>query len=196
MISKVVDTYRLDRPINFKGNEMNPKAFIESVEPKKKLSLATAKLELSAVDPRTREGRKQLGGKVTTAVVDKVVGKVASKLGSEAPGLIKTGREFYQASQGLSATSLSEAYDETPAVIDMMEFRMQAIKTEFAVSGSADPETFERIAELSMQTQAVVQTLNRNQDFIELVAPKPYAGRRQSLNGTSRSAPVRQMSKG
>ncbi|MHC8409673.1 RHS repeat domain-containing protein [Pseudomonas sp. Hz4] len=196
LIAKVVDTHQLDRPINFKGNEMNPKTFVESVEPKKKLSLATAKLELSAVDPRTREGRKQLEKKVTTAVVDKVVAKVASKLGSEAPGLIKTGREFYQASQGLNATSLSEAYDETPAVIDMLEFRMQAIKTEFAVSGSADPETFERIAELSTQTQAVVQTLNRNQDFIELVAPKPYAGRRQSLNGTSRSAPVRQMSKG
>ncbi|WP_415773887.1 RHS repeat domain-containing protein [Pseudomonas sp. LB3P38] len=196
LISKVVDTYQLDRPINFKGNEMNPKAFIERVEPKKKLSLATAKLELSAVDPRTREGRKQLGKKVTTAVVDKAVKKAASKLGPEAPGLIKTGREFYQASQGLNATSLSEAYDETPAVIDMLEFRMQAIKTEFAVSGSADSETFERIAELSTQTQQVVQTLNRNQDFIELVAPKPYAGRRQSLNGTSRSAPVRRMSLG
>ena len=196
LISKVVDTYQLDRPINFKGNEMNPKAFIESVELKKIPSLATTKLELSAVDPRTPEGRKQLGKKVTTAVVDEAVKKVASKLGSEASGLIKIGREFYQASQGLSATSLSEAYDETPAVIDMLEFRMQAIKTEFAVSGSADPETFERIAELSTQTQAVVQTLERNQDFIELVAPKPYAGRRQSLNGTSRSAPARQMSKG
>ncbi|MGV8888216.1 MAG: RHS repeat domain-containing protein [Pseudomonas sp.] len=196
LISKVVDTYQLDRPINFKGNEMNPKTFIERVEPKKKLSLATAKLELSAIDPRTREGRKQLGKKVTTAVVDKAVKKVASKLGPEAPGLIKTGREFYQASQGLNATSLSEAYDETPAVIDMLEFRMQAIKTEFAVSGSADSETFERIAELSTQTQQVVQTLNRNQNFIELVAPKPYAGRRQSLNGMSRSAPARKMSRG
>jgi len=196
LISKVVDTYQLDRPINFKGNEMNPKAFIESVELKKIPSLATARLELSAVDPRTPEGRKQLGKKVTTAVVDKAVKKVASKLGPEASGLIKIGREFYRASQGLSAASLSEAYDETPAVIDMLEFRMQAIKTEFAVSGSADPETFERIAELSTQTQAVVQTLDRNQDFIELVAPKPYAGRRQSLNGTSRSAPARQMSKG
>ena len=196
LISKVVDTYQLDRPINFKGNEMNPKAFIESVEPKKKLSLATVKLELSAIDPRTSEGRKQIRKKVTTAVVDKGIEKVASKLGPEAPGLIKTGREFYQASQGLKAESLSTAYDETPAVIDMLEFRMQAIKTEFAVSGSADPETFERIAELSTQTQAVVQTLSRNQGFIELVAPKPYAGRRQSLNGTSRSAPARQMSKG
>jgi len=181
-ISKVVDTYQLDRPINFKGNEMNPKAFIERVEPKEKLSLATVKLELSAIDPRTSEGRKQLRKKVTTAVVDKGIEKVANKLGSEAPGLIKTGREFYQATQGLSAASLSEAYDDTPAVIDMLEFRMQAIKTEFAVSGGADPETFERITELSTQTQQVVQRLNRHQDFIELVAPKPYAGRRQSLN--------------
>jgi insecticidal toxin complex protein TccC len=196
LISKVVDTYQLERPINFKGNEMNPKAFIESVEPKKKLSLAAVKFELAAVDPRTSEGRKQLRKKITTAVVDKGVEKVGSKLGSEAPGLIKTGREFYQASLGLNATSLSEAYDETPVVVDILEFRMQAIKNEFAVSGSADSETFERIAELSAQTQQVVQTLNRNQDFIELVAPKPYAGRRQSLNRTSRSAPVRQMSHG
>ncbi|MCO8313724.1 RHS repeat domain-containing protein [Pseudomonas mandelii] len=188
LISKVVDTYQLERPINFKGNEMNPKAFIESVEPKKKLSLATAKLELAAVDPRTSEGRKQLGGKIITAVVDKVVEKVGSKLGSQAPGLIKTSREFYHASQGLNATSLSGAYDEIPAVIDMLEFRMQAIKIEFASSGSADPETFEKVAEVSTQTQAVVQTLNRQQDFIELVAPKPYAGRRQSLNETSKSA--------
>lgn len=188
LISKVVDTYQLDRPINFKGNEMNPKAFIESVEPKKKLSLATAKLELAAVDPRTSEGRKQLRKQITTAVVDKVVEKVGSKLGSQAPGLIKTSREFYHASQGLNATSLSGAYDEIPAVIDMLEFRMQAIKIEFASSGSADPETFEKVAEVSTQTQAVVQTLNRQQDFIELVAPKPYAGRRQSLNETSKSA--------
>jgi insecticidal toxin complex protein TccC len=196
LISKVVDTYQLERPINFKGNEMNPKVFIESVEPKKKLSLATVKFELSAVDPRTSEGRKQFGKKITTAIVDKVIEKVGSKLGAQAPGLIKTGREFYQASQGLNATSLSEAYEETPSVIDMLEFRMQAIKIEFASSGSADPETFEKIAELSMQTQTVVQTLNRHQDFIELVTPKPYAGRRQSLNGASKSAPARRMSLG
>ena len=196
LISKVVDTYRLDRPINFKGNEMNPKAFIESVEPKKKLSLATVKLELAAVDPRTPEGRKQLGKKVTTAVVDKVVEKVASKLGAQAPGLIKSGREYLQASQRLNATSISEVYDETPAVIDMLEFRMQAINIEFAGSGSADPETFEKIAELSTQTRAVVQTLSRHQDFIELVAPKPYAGRRQSFDGISRPALARRISHG
>ncbi len=188
LISKMVDIYQLERPINFKGNEMNPKAFIESVEPRKKFSLAAVKFELVAVDPRTSEGRKQLRKKITTAVVDKVVEKVGSKLGSEAPGLIKTGREFYQASQGLNATSLSEAYDETPVMIDVLEFRMQTIKIEFASSGSADPETFEKVAEVSTQTQAVVQTLNRQQDFIELVAPKPYAGRRQSLNETSKSA--------
>jgi hypothetical protein len=73
----------------------------------------------------------------------------------------------------------------------MLEFRMQAINTEFAGSGSRDPQAFERIAELSMQTQTVVQALNRSQDFIELVAPRPYAGRRHSLNGTSKSASAR-----
>lgn len=192
LISRVVDTYQLDRPISFKGNEMNPKSFIEGVEPKNKTNLKTIKFELSAIDPRTPEGRAKLGKKVTAAVVD----KVASKLGSEAPGLIKTGLEFYQASQGLNAASLSEVYDDTPAVIDMLEFRIQAIKTEFAGSGSSDPKAFEDIAELSAQTGEVVQQLNRNQDLIGLVAPKPYAGRRQSLSGRSRSAPVRQVSQG
>ncbi|MFS2095669.1 RHS repeat domain-containing protein [Pseudomonas sp. Pseusp11] len=192
LISKMVDTFELDRPINFKGNEMNPKALIESVEPKKQLSLAMVKLELAANDPRTSEGRARLGKKIRTAVTDKIVEMVGEKLGSQAPGLIKTGEEFYQASKGVNASSLSETYEVTPAVIDMLEFRMQAIKNEFADSGSSDPQTFETIAELSMQTQEVVQVLNRNQDFIELVAPKPYAGRRQSLNGTSRSAPARQ----
>jgi insecticidal toxin complex protein TccC len=182
LISKVKDTYQLERPINFKGDEMNPKAFIESVEPKQKISLATVKFELSAVDPRTSEGRKQLRERITTAVVDKAIEKVGSQFGPQGNGLIKTGREFYQASLGLNAASLSKAYEETPAVIDMLEFRMQAIKTEFAGSDSRDPEVFERIAELSMQTQTVVQALNRSQDFIEFVAPKPYAGRRQSLN--------------
>lgn len=196
LISKVVDTYQLDRPINFKGNEMNPKALIESVEPKKHFSLAMVKLKLAANDPRTSEGRARLGKKIRTVVTDKVVEKVGDKLGSQASGLIKTGQEFYQASKGLNAASLSETYEVTPAVIDMLEFRTQAIKNEFADSGSTDPQTFETIAEISMQTQEVVQVLNRNQDFIELVAPKPYAGRRQSLNGTSRSAPARQVSVG
>jgi len=191
LISKVKDAYQLERPINFKGDEMNPKAFIESVEPKKKISLATVKLELSAVDPRTSEGRKQLQKKITTAVIDKAFKKVGSQLGSQGTGLIQTGREFYQASLGLNAVSLSKAYEETPTVIDMLEFRMQAINTEFAGSGSRDPETFERIAELSMQTQTVVQALNRSQDFIALVAPRPYAGRRHSLNGTAKSSSAR-----
>ena len=88
------DTYQLERPINFKGNEMNPKAFIESVEPKKKTSLAAVKLELSAVDPRTREGRKQLQQKITTAVIDKAFKKVGSQLGSQGTGLIKTVGSF------------------------------------------------------------------------------------------------------
>jgi insecticidal toxin complex protein TccC len=191
LISKVVDTFRLERPINFKGNEMNPKSFIEGVEPKKKTNLQAVKFQLSAIDPRTQEGRTQLGKKAATAIVEKIVETVASKLGSEAQGLINTGRDFYKASQGLNAASLSEVFDDTPAVIDMLEFRMQAIKTEFAESGSSNPETFERISDLSTQTGAMVQQLNRNQDLMGLLAPKPYAGRRQSLNGRSGSAPAR-----
>ncbi|MHC8342218.1 RHS repeat domain-containing protein [Pseudomonas sp. RT6P73] len=196
LISRVVDTYQLDRPISFKGNEMNPKSFIEAVEPKSKTNLRTIKFELSAMDPRTPEGRTKLGKKIATAVADKLVDKVASKLGSEAPGLIKIGREFYQASQGLNAESLSMVHEAVPEVIDMVEFRMQAINNEFAGSGSSDPSVFERIAELSSQTGEVVQQLNRNQDLIGLVAPKPYAGRRQSLSGRSRLAPLRQVSQG
>ena len=196
LISAVVDTYQLNRPISFKGNEMNPKAFIEGVEPKKKTSLNKMKFELLANDPRTREGRTKLGRKITSAVAEKVVDKVASKLGSEAPGLIKTGREFYKASQGLDAASLSEVSEDTPVVIDMLAFRMQALKDEFAGSGNSDPKAFERIAELSTQTGAVVQKLNRNLDLIGLVAPQPYAGRRQSLSGRSGPAPVRRMSLG
>ncbi|EJM19274.1 RHS repeat-associated core domain protein containing protein [Pseudomonas sp. GM18] len=196
MISKAVGTYRLDRPISFKGNEMNPKSFIERVEPKQIPNSSLVKFELSAIDPRTSDGRTKLGKKFTKAVVDKVVGKAASELGAQAPGLIQTGREFYQASQGLNAASLSEIYDDTPVVIDLLETRMQAIRTEFAGSGSTDPKAFENVAQLSMETQEVVQALNRNQDLIVLVAPKSYAGRRQSLNGTSRSAPARQGSFG
>ncbi|VVP35388.1 RHS repeat domain-containing protein [Pseudomonas fluorescens] len=196
LISSVVDTHQLNRPISFKGNEMNPKSFIEGVEPKKKTSLNTIKFELLAIDPRTPEGRTKLGKKIASAAVEKVVDKVASKLGSQAPGLIKTGREFYRASLGLDAASLSEVSDDTPVVIDMLEFRMQAVKDEFAVSGDSDPKTFERIAELSTQTGEVVQKLYRNLDVIELVAPKPYAGRRQSLGGKSGPAPVRRMSLG
>jgi len=190
----VKDAYQLDRPISFKGNEMNPKAFIEGVEPKQ--TLRTVTFELLAMDPRTREGRTELKKKVVPLVVDKIVDKVASKGGSEVPGLIKSGRDFYRAAHGLKSEPLSEVYDDTSAVIDMLEFRMQAIKAEFADSGRTDPQTFESIAELSMETQKVVQTLNRNQNFIELIAPKPYAGGRRSLNGMSRSVPVRRMSFG
>jgi len=194
LIAKVKDAYQLDRPISFKGNEMNPKAFIEGVEPKQ--TLRTVTFELLAMDPRTREGRTELKKKVVPLVVDKIVDKVASKGGSEVPGLIKSGRDFYRAAHGLKSEPLSEVYDDTSAVIDMLEFRMQAIKAEFADSGRTDPQTFESIAELSMETQKVVQTLNRNQNFIELIAPKPYAGGRRSLNGMSRSVPVRRMSFG
>ncbi|WP_223516665.1 RHS repeat domain-containing protein [Pseudomonas sp. GL-B-19] len=178
LISNVVDTFQLNRPISFKGNEMNTKSFIEAVEPKKKTSLNTIKFELLAIDPRTREGRTKLGRKITSAAAEKVIDKVASQLGSQAPGLINTGREFYKASQGLDAASLSEVYDDTQAVIDMLEFRMQALKDEFAVSSDSPPKTFETIAELSTRTEEVVQTLKRNLDLIGLVAPKPYAGRR------------------
>lgn len=177
LVSKVVDAYQLDRAINFKGNEMNPKAFIEGVEPKKRLGLATLGFELAASDPRTPEGRARL----TRVVVDKAIDKVGGELGSEVPGLIRTGIEFYHASQGLDAATLSEAHEQTPVVIDMLEFRMQAIKDELAVSNDATAEVFEKVSELSAQTPVVVHALNRNQDFIELVAPTPYAGKRQSL---------------
>jgi hypothetical protein len=52
-IDKVVDTFQLNRPIDFKGSEMNPKAFVESAEPKTKLDFTKVKLELAAHDPRT-----------------------------------------------------------------------------------------------------------------------------------------------
>lgn len=196
LISTVVDTYHLDRPINFKGNEMNPKAFIESVEPKKGFSLASVGFELSAHDPRYADGRARIGKKVKDALVEKAIDKVAEKLGGEAPGLIKTGQEFYHAARGLNANALSEAYEQTPMVIDLLEFRMQAINAEFAESSGSDPALFERIAELSSQTPQVVQALGRNQDFIELIAPKPFAGRQQSLGGRSRQTLARQQSFG
>ncbi|WP_181150622.1 hypothetical protein [Pseudomonas frederiksbergensis] len=96
----------------------------------------------------------------------------------------------------MNAAPSSEIHEQTQAVIDMLEFRIQAIKDEFVDSGSADPKTFESIAELSMQTQEVVQALNQNQGFIELLAPKPHAGRQQSLSGPSRSASARRTSLG
>lgn len=194
LVSKVVDAYQLDRAINFKGNEMNPRAFIESVEPKKRPGLATLGFELAASDPRTPEGRARL----TRVAVDKTIDKVGGKLGSEVPGLIRTGIEFYRASQGLNAEALSEAYEQTPAVIDMLEFRTQAIKDELAVSSDVTGEVFEKVAQLSAQTPVVVQALNRNQDLIELVAPTPYAGNRHSLRRGARakSSPSRRQSFG
>ncbi|ABA72691.1 MULTISPECIES: RHS repeat domain-containing protein [Pseudomonas] len=194
LVSKVVDAYQLDRAINFKGNEMNPKAFIESVEPKKRPGLATLGFELAASDPRTPEGRARLA----RVVVDKAIDKVGGKLGSEAPGFIRTGIEFYHASQGLDAETLSEAHEHTLAVIDMLEFRTQAIKDEVAVSDDATAEVFEKVSELSAQTPVVVQALNRNQDFIALVAPTPYAGKRHSLKrgAGAKSSPSRQQSFG
>lgn len=183
LVSKVVDTYQLDRAINFTGNEMNPKAFIESVEPKKRPGLATLGFELAASDPRTPEGRARLA----RVVVDKAIDKVGGELGSQAPGLIRTGIEFYHASQGLNAAALSEAYEQTPALIGMLEFRTQAIRDELAVSSEATPELFEKVSQLSAQTPVVIQALNRNQDFIGLVSPTPYAGNRQSLKRGARA---------
>ncbi|MDL5599943.1 RHS repeat-associated core domain-containing protein [Bacillus subtilis] len=183
LVSKVVDAFQLDRAINFKGNEMNPRAFIESVEPKKRPGLATLGFELAASDPRTPEGRARL----TRVAVDKTIDKVGGKLGSEVPGLIRTGIEFYRASQGLNAEALSEAYEQTPAVIDMLEFRTQAIKDELAVSSNVTEEIFEKVSELSAQTPVVVQALNRSQDFIALVGPTPYAGNRHSVKRGARA---------
>lgn len=191
-INKVVDAYQLNRPINFKGSEMNPKAFIEGVEPKKTLSAATVKLELAAHDPRTSDGRSRLGKIFRSKVEGKAISIVADKLGSETSGLIQTGREFIQASQGLNAYALSETYEHLSANVDMVTFRTQAILNEFATAGSSDPELFETVAELRTETSAVVETLNRTQDFIGLVAPKPYAGRQQSLGGHSRPKLTRQ----
>jgi insecticidal toxin complex protein TccC len=192
LVSKVVDAFQLDRAINFKGNEMNPRAFIESVEPKKRPGLATLGFELAASDPRTPEGRARL----TRVAVDKAIDKVGGKLGSEVPGLVRTGIEFYRASQGLNAEALSEAYEQTPAVIDMLEFRTQAIKDELAVSSNVTEEIFEKVSELSAQTPVVVQALNRSQDFIALVGPTPYAGNRHSVKrgGRAKSPAPRQQS--
>ncbi len=195
-IDKVVDTFELNRPINFKGSEMNPKAFVESVEPETKLSLAKVKLELAAHDPRTADGRSRLVKMAGTKAQDNVMEIVADKLGSEAPGLIQTGREFAHASRGLNAGALSEAYEHIPVNIDMATFRTLAIVNELATAGSSDPELFETVAGLSMQTSSTVQTLERTQDFIGLIAPTPYAGRQQSLGRSSRPKLIRQRSLG
>ncbi|MFJ2486823.1 RHS repeat domain-containing protein [Pseudomonas sp. NPDC087639] len=195
-IDKVVDTYQLNRPINFKGSELNPKAFVESVEPKKSLGLATVKLELAAHDPRTSDGRSRLVKMARAKVEDKVISVVADTLGSQTPGLIRTGREFIHASQGLNAGTLSDTYEHISANIDMVSFRTQAILTELATVGGSDTELLEAVSELSMQTFSTVQTLNRTQDFIGLISPTPYAGRQQSLGGSTRPKLTRQHSQG
>jgi insecticidal toxin complex protein TccC len=196
VIEKVVDTFQLNRPINFKGSEMNPKAFVESVAPKTKPSLAKVKLELAAHDPRTADGRSRLVKMAGTKAEDKVIEIIADKLGPEAPGLVQTVREFAHASRGLNAEALSEAYEHIPVDIDMATFRMSAILNELATAGSSDPELFETVAGLSMQTSNTVQTLERTQDFIGFIAPTPYAGRQQSLGGSSRPKLIRQHSLG
>ncbi len=196
VITKVGDTFQLNRPIDFKGSEMNPKAFVESVEPKTKLSLAKVKLELAAHDPRTADGRSRLVKMAGTKAEGKAMEIIADELGSEAPGLIQTGREFAHASQGLNAEALSEAYEHIPVNIDMATFRTLAIVNELATSGSSDPKLFEKVAGLSMQTSSTVQALERTQDFIGLIAPTPYAGRQQSLGGSSRPRLTRQHSLG
>jgi RHS repeat-associated protein len=195
-IDKVVDTYQLNRPINFKGSELNPKALVESVEPKNRLSLATVKLQLAAHDPRTADGRSRLTKMARAKVEDKVIETVSAKLGPETRGLIQTGREFIHAAQGLNAEALSNTYEHLSVGIDMVEFRTQAIVTELATTGSADPKLFEAVSDLSMQTSSTVQTLVRTQEFIGLVAPAPYAGRQQSLGEHSRSRLTRQHSFG
>ncbi len=198
LVSKVVAPYQLDRPINFKGNEMNPAVFIESVESETRPGLAMIKTKLEALDPRTTEGRARLTRKAGDRAIDKVGSKLGGKLGSQASSLIRIGIEFHGASQGLNAAALSEAYEQTPAVIEMLEFRTQAIKDELAVSSDVTGEVFEKVAQLSAQTPVVVQALNRNQDLIELVAPTPYAGNRHSLRRGARakSSPSRRQSFG
>ncbi|MED7668440.1 RHS repeat-associated core domain-containing protein [Pseudomonas moraviensis subsp. stanleyae] len=191
-INTVVDAYQLNRPINFTGREMNPKAFVESVEPKKQRTYAQVKLEMSAHDFRTSEGRSRLFKVARTKVEDKMLSVAGDKLGAEAPGLIQTGREFVRAAQGLDAEALSQTWEDIPVDIDMATFRTQAIVTELATAGSSDAKLFEAVSELSVKTASTVQTLERTQDFIGLVAPRPYAGRQQSMGGYARPTPRRQ----
>ncbi|AXJ03364.1 toxin [Pseudomonas fluorescens] len=198
LVSKVLEPYQLDRPINFTGNEMNPAAFLETVESETRSGLAMIKAEFAAWDPQTTEGRTRFTKKAGDKGIDKVGGKLGGKLGAQASSMIRIGIEFHRASQGLNAAALSEAYEQTPVVIEMLEFRTQAIKDEVAVSSDVTGGVFEKVAELSAQTPVVVQALNRNQDFIELVAPTPYAGNRHSFRRGARakSFPFRRQSFG
>jgi RHS repeat-associated protein len=188
--AKIVEKYRLDRPIRLTGQEMNPKQIIEAVEPSKPRSLMTIKLDLQAMDPRVKEGRIQLGKNVVDAVVNKGVDKVGKKLGVLGPETLKVGFEVAVASMGLKAQVLSEIHDDTSTVIDLLEYRMDAIRTEFGESGSADEEVFGQVADLSVQTQTMVETLRRGQVMIALLAPSPYAGRRQSVSVQSGGKPL------
>lgn len=196
LISWAVNTYQLDRPINLTGHEMNPKPFIESVEPKQRFNLSKVRFTLMAYDPGTAEGLSLIGAESAQWLKEKAIDTVASKLGTEGPGLVKTVRDFIKASEGLSGDVLSELYGDTSATIDMLQFRMGAITTEFAAAGMSDEQMFERISGLSTETGEVIQTLERNQSVIELVAPRPYAGRRQSLDARSaRPTLARRMSR-
>ncbi|WP_166216123.1 RHS repeat domain-containing protein [Pseudomonas atagonensis] len=183
--AKVVKKYRLDRPIRLTGQEMNPKQIIEAVEPSKPRSLMTIEQVLKAMDPREKEGRIQLGKNIVDGVVKKGVDKVGKKLGVLGPETLKVGFEVAVASMGLKAQVLSDIHDDISTVIDLLEYRMDAIRTEFGESGSADEEVFGQVADLSVQTQQMVETLRKRQGMIELLAPSPYAGRRQSVSDRS-----------
>ena len=192
--ANIVEKHRLDRPIRLTGHEMNPKQIVEEVEPSKPRSLMTMKLGLKAMDPRTKEGRTQLGKNVVDVVANKGVDKVGKKLGVFGPEAIKVGFEVAIASMGLKAQVLSEIHEDISMDIDLLEYRMDAIRTEFGESGSTDDEVFGQVADLSQQTQAMVQTLRRNQTMIELLAPNPYAGRRQSVSGRLAGKPLARQS--
>lgn len=186
----IIAKHRLDRPIRLTGHEMNPKQIIETVEPSKPTSLKTMKLSLQAMDPRTKEGRAQLGKNVVEVVVNKGVDTVGKKLGVLGPESIRVGFEAAMASMGPDASAISEIHSDISSVIDLLEYRMDAIRTEFSEAGSNDDKAFLQVADLSQQTHAMVDTLRRRQTMIEVLAPSPYAGRRQSLNGRSAEKPL------
>lgn len=185
IFANIIAKYRLDRPIRLMRHGMNPKQIIEEVEPSKPVSLMTMKLGLEAMNPRTKDGRAQLGNKIVQVVVDKGVDKVGKKLGVLGPETIKVGFEVAMASMGLKAQVLSELHGDISTVINLLEYRMDAIRTEFSEAGSTDDAVFTQVADLSQQTQTTVETLRRGQTMIELLAPNPYAGRRQLLSDRS-----------
>ncbi len=195
LFDKTADAFQLNRPINLTGNELNPKALIESVDRAQfKLSglpmraRMQVQIQMQAHDPRDAEGRALVADKLMDAATDKVISKVEDSMGSLASGMVGIAREFHRAGQGLNADALSQVYDDAADTSAMLEYRTQAIAVEFAGIGSNDPELFENVAALSSQTQGTVQKLSRTQDFIGLVAPKPYAGRANSLG--QRTGPI------